>query len=418
MRLGLYFVAAAIALAGCSGGSDDPPAPPAVSAITPDYGPMAGGTRVVITGSGFLADGAPPNRVVIGGREAPLAGAINDETLEVVVPEGSGPGATDVVVFNSNGFVEATGIFRYSEAPAIASVSPEDVVFDATDATVTITGSGFLDEDAGPVTVFVDGEKALDVEVVSDTTITFTSPPGAILHEPDIQVVNRRGETELPEAYRYRPFAGQSLMLFPRLSPANFVIFYDPDSESRVDLLRRPDVPQVSFRTVLRDASGNYQGIDRNTNQRGTIDFRTQGLIDPSPFGSRKSEVLESGGVLYALDRDVVAFGSVDPTTGVLTPIGAGNVVCCGSFALVEDAGGALLVTQTDGISTIDTVTGVRGTVRPLVPPAHVTGMRFLDGTLYAITRDNSLITIDPSTGTTTIVQTFSEGLTAIEIFE
>jgi hypothetical protein len=419
MRLGLYFVAAGLVLAGCSGGTDEPPAPPAVSAVTPDYGPMAGGTRVVITGSGLLADGAPPNRVVIGDREAPLAGAINDETLEVVIPEGAAPGATDVIVFNSNGFVQAAGVFRYSEAPAIASVAPTDIVYDVVDATVTITGSGFLDEDAGPVTVLVDGEAALDVEVVSDTTITFTAPPGEILHEPDIHVINRRGETELPEAYRYRPFEGESLMLFPRVSATTFVVFYDPESETRVELLRREGVLPVSFRTVLRNADGDYLGVDRNTNQLGTIDFRTQEFVDPIPFGSRKSEIYEStNGMLYALDRDVVAFGSVDRETGVLTPIGAGNVVCCGSFALTQDAGGALLATQSDGISTIDVTTGVRGTVRPLVPAAHVTGMRFLNGTLYATTRDNALIAIDPATGITTPVQSFAEGLTAIEIFE
>ena len=62
--------------------------------------------------------------------------------------------------------------------------------------------------------------------------------------------------------------------------------------------------------------------------------------------------------------------------------------------------------------------TGVRGTVFPLTPFAHVTGMRFLDGTLYASTRDQTLVSIDPATGATTVVESFGTQIASLELFE
>ena len=80
----------------------------AVERAAPEYAPVVGGTTIRITGTGFRADDAGPNRVLIASREAPLARTIDDATLEVVIPPGEEPGDAEVVVLNRHGNARAT----------------------------------------------------------------------------------------------------------------------------------------------------------------------------------------------------------------------------------------------------------------------------------------------------------------------
>ena len=110
LLIGVAFVA------GCGG--DAGSVSPAVDSISPNFGPLSGGSHVTITGSGFLVGGAPPNHVVFGDVEAPLAAADTDTTLEVTVPPGEKSGDVPIIVFNRNGEVTVMGQFHYSDALA------------------------------------------------------------------------------------------------------------------------------------------------------------------------------------------------------------------------------------------------------------------------------------------------------------
>jgi hypothetical protein len=95
---------------GGAGGADA--AVPVISAIVPDWGPLAGGTEVTITGSGFSAGGTPT--VTFGDNDGTDVNVVSDTELTVVTP--NGPHAqVDVTVSNDNG---STGglMFRYLAA--------------------------------------------------------------------------------------------------------------------------------------------------------------------------------------------------------------------------------------------------------------------------------------------------------------
>lgn len=66
---------------------------PAISAITPADGPIAGGTAITITGSNFR----PEATVLIGGKPATNVIVIGTDTIQAISPSGN-PGYADVVI--------------------------------------------------------------------------------------------------------------------------------------------------------------------------------------------------------------------------------------------------------------------------------------------------------------------------------
>ena len=70
----------------------------AITRIYPDEGPTAGGTKIIITGTGF-ADQA---KVLFGGKPAVNVEIVNGTTIKLETPPGD-PGAVDVSVQNADG---------------------------------------------------------------------------------------------------------------------------------------------------------------------------------------------------------------------------------------------------------------------------------------------------------------------------
>lgn len=406
--------AIALAAAGC--GSDPGPQTPAIESASPAFGPLAGGYTITLTGSGFAFDNAEPNHVVIGGQEAVLASALDDSTLEVVVPAGTAAGDAQIVVFNDNGYVAATGLFRYTSAPTVDAVTPRDVLYDSVTTRVTITGAGFKDDDAGPVTVTVAGAPAVDVSVDSDTQITFTATPGIPLSLHDVTVSNRRGDATKANAIRYVPTMGKGFLMFSK-NVASFAWFYDPIAKK---LVRIPNSParlptsRPGFRALVVDAAGEYWAHTRD-GLFGKIDFQTQNLVDPVPMGARVTGLVRKGSEVFAVTRSG-RFGKVDLTSGAFSLVGSANVSCCG-FG-VSTVGQTMYVGSEAGISTIDPVTGLRGAVVPLTPSYHFADLRDLDGVLYGITRDGKLVSIDPNTGISSLIEDFGVEVSAMETFQ
>jgi len=409
-----FIVLVVLVLGGCDAGAERAPV---LERVTPSYGPLAGGTRIVLEGRGFLGDGVAGNRVVIGGREAPLVAALDDALLEVVIPPGQRAGAAEILVFNQHGTAIAADLFHYSTPPVIEGVTPSRVVFDA-QATMTITGRGFRDEGAGDVTVLVDGTPAETVTVVDDTTLTFTAPVGRALATADLEVIDARGSAREPRGYRYVPSTRPGLLLFTPTS-ATFAIFHDPVAGVAVPIARVASAG--AFSSVITARDGELWGADR-AGRYGRIDLTRQVLIDPVALSRRIPAMVRAGDDHFAIDRATRRVGRLDPAAGTFTPIGDVTLACCGSYGIAFDGTELYVTARADTgitLTRVDPATGVFGAPVTLAgaPGLHVEDLRFFAGTLYATSRNGTLVTIDPATGATTVVATLGRA-TAIEIYE
>ncbi|CAN5892560.1 hypothetical protein BH11MYX3_BH11MYX3_19600 [soil metagenome] len=412
MRAALLIAPSLALIAACSDGSSDGPR---LDLATPDYGPLVGGTRIVLSGARFGDD----VRVLIAGREAPLAHATDDTTVEVVIPPGERPGDAELVVLGKTGTATSAHLFHYSMSPTIDAVSPAEVVFTSTTTQMTVTGRGFLDDGAGEVSVLVDGTLATDVAVIDDTTLTFTAPPGQALVQPDVVVADQRGRALRSRSFRYRPAARGGLLLFNRYGD-NFAVFFDPVDNTTVGI---PRVPTAAIYTaVVVDDRGDYWGVDRSR-RFGRIDMRTQSLEAPLAVTPLMSTMVRVGSDHIAIDRLTRKIGVFDPATGAFAPIGTTALTCCGSYGIAYDGTTLWFTTRSStgtAINSFDRTTGAIGTPVEVAGGfgIHIEEMRVLGGVLYATSTDETLLTIDPTTGVTTTLPVAPGRSNAMEIIQ
>ena len=152
--------------------------PPRTTGIVPNHGPAAGGTAVVITGSGFVPGATS---VTIGGNTVP-AGSVQvngpGTTASFSTPAHA-PGAVPVTVTTPDGTTTPALTFVYGPPTTSADLNPNHGPA-AGGTTVTATGVGFV---PGSTTVTIGGTTipAGQVTVAPDgTTATFVTPPHAV----------------------------------------------------------------------------------------------------------------------------------------------------------------------------------------------------------------------------------------------
>ncbi len=149
---------------------------PVISRITPSFGPVDGGTDLVIDGRNFQQRATG----TIGGRALQNVRRIDERSITATTPRGAMPGAVDVRVENDDGQSDTLlSGFAYGNAPppsfALSRVTPE--VGPISGGTrVTIIGSGFT----SGATVSFGGQPATGVQVVGGATISCVTPSGAI----------------------------------------------------------------------------------------------------------------------------------------------------------------------------------------------------------------------------------------------
>jgi len=142
---------------------------PTVSSVSPNVGPLAGGTAVTITGANF----ASPATVMFGSTAATTVTVVSGTSITATTPAGSA-GAVNVTVTANGQSGTLNNGYTYASAPTVSSVSP-NVGPLAGGTAVTITGANF----ASPATVMFGSTAATNVTVVSGTSITATTPGGA-----------------------------------------------------------------------------------------------------------------------------------------------------------------------------------------------------------------------------------------------
>jgi hypothetical protein len=150
-------------------------AAPVVTGVTPDNGPLTGGTPVTITGSAFTN----ASLVLFGGIYAPFT-VTDGATIAAVAPAGESVDTVGVTVTTLGGTsISGPGAqFTYNPvasplAPTITKVSPAWGP-PAGGTVVTITGTNFT----GTNSVTFGGVAATNIVVVSPTTLRATSPAG------------------------------------------------------------------------------------------------------------------------------------------------------------------------------------------------------------------------------------------------
>jgi glucose/arabinose dehydrogenase len=161
-------------LPGCGGGiaaTPNPPSTPApsISSVTPSTGTTSGGTRMTITGTGFLSA-----TVSLGGAPATSVTLASSTSITATTPAHAA-GAVNVMVTNTDAQSSTlAGAYTYAAphpAPTVTAISPSSGTING-GTTVTITGTGFL---AG-ASVKLGGTSAAAVTIASTTSIIAATP--------------------------------------------------------------------------------------------------------------------------------------------------------------------------------------------------------------------------------------------------
>ncbi|MEZ4504240.1 MAG: IPT/TIG domain-containing protein, partial [Dehalococcoidia bacterium] len=140
-------------------------AQPTITAVSPNTGPITGGTSITITGTNFL----PGAAVEVGGTAATSVVVVSSTSITAKTPSRSTTGAVSVKVTNTDNksATLAAPAFTYVGPPKITAIDPSTGSVGG-GTTVKITGSGFLTG----ATVTFDGIAATSVSVVSATEIS------------------------------------------------------------------------------------------------------------------------------------------------------------------------------------------------------------------------------------------------------
>lgn len=164
--------------------TSDPTSTPTITAIAPISGNPAGGTPVVISGTGYQLGAT----VTIGCGSASSIVVVNATSITAVAPACPNGSTGDVIVHNPDGGTATLGggfIFGVS-APALTGVSP--TTGPATGGTpITVVGNNF----AHNATLTIGGAAATSVIIINTHTLTAVTPAhvagtvGLVLTNPD-----------------------------------------------------------------------------------------------------------------------------------------------------------------------------------------------------------------------------------------
>jgi len=142
---------------------------PTINSVTPNYGPLAGGTTVQITGNNFLT----ANNVLFSTSNAASFIINNDHLITAVTPNATNAGVVDVAVVNPA--ITSTAVnadhFTYYNTPVVTGLSTSNGTL-AGGGIITLTGNYFT----GASSVVFGTTPATSFTVNSDTQITAVEP--------------------------------------------------------------------------------------------------------------------------------------------------------------------------------------------------------------------------------------------------
>lgn len=186
---------------------------PTITGVAPASGPLAGGTLITLTGTGFSGTVS----VTIGGTPATGVSVTSSSRIDCVAPASplAGPVAV-VVTCSETGTVARTAGYTYNALPTfVAPPSPVSGPI-AGGTLITVDGTNFL----GAVTLTVGGLPATDVTVTGGTRITARTPPGGAAGAAALVVTcSGSGSATLPNGFSYNATPAISGALAPNNGP-------------------------------------------------------------------------------------------------------------------------------------------------------------------------------------------------------
>ena len=168
-----------------------------IESIDPGVGATKGGNVISVFGNGFKDE---LTQVLFGQSLASDVFVISNERLTCTTPPGN-PGLVDVTVSIPADEITARleGAFRYKSDMLILGIEPNEGTVVGGEP-VTISGSGFSQ---GNTSLLFGNKKAINVQVVDDSTIHATTPTGAGPGLVDVHVSNDQGQAELKGGFLY-----------------------------------------------------------------------------------------------------------------------------------------------------------------------------------------------------------------------
>jgi len=180
-------------------------AEPVIRDVTPDRGPLAGGTAVTITGRNL----DQVTSVTFGNRVATIQSS-SATRIEVTTPAGSNPGPVRITVRSSAGFDREPGAFTYVREPSpSATPSSTDPGDEPNDDKVMVTG---MSPNSGPMgggtSVTITGTNLMAVSSVrfgpagasiqsqSATRIVVTAPGASGAYSVNVLLTHPKGVIE------------------------------------------------------------------------------------------------------------------------------------------------------------------------------------------------------------------------------
>ncbi len=414
--------AAALALlvgmiAGCGDSSTDPPDPAVATTVTlspstlnfSSVGETQQLTATVLDQDGARISGAsvtwvPSSSSVASVSSTGLVTAVANGTATITATSGTASGTASVVV-----------VFP---APTVTLVSPS-VAFVWGGITITITGTGFTANSAGPNAVTVGGTACASPTTNSDTSITCTVPSGAT-GPADVVVTNNNGAGTLAGAVTYQTTLVAAEGGGMTAPPGGAFNFYYIDDVTAAATLVGP----IGFGVTCMDFHPTTGVLYATTAPTGgglprqliTIDPTTGAgtlvgsLVEADMTAHRMPGCAFVGGTLYGGDGMGLNFISVDVSTGIVTVIGP-NGVASPSGAFVSDPADANQYYFPAGIIySTDITTGVMTAGATITGTGGGTqrGGAFHNGATFAISSGagGQLVTIDMTTGVGSVIGT------------
>ena len=241
---------------------------PRLSALSTSTGSTAGGTSVVITGTGLSGATA----VSFGSQPARQVAVVNDSMITAISPpEGSGPVDVSVTTPGGVSAVSSNDTFTFVAPPSITAISPPNGPV-AGGTTVTITGSSLA------TTTSVDfGDVPASFWAVSDSTVTATVPSAEAAGPVDVTVSSPYGTSSISSTDMFT--YGSGLTCSGRCVTIGDSSIVQSTSRSEV-LTFTVTLGQASTKAVrVHYATGPEQGIEGSADRGGAEVKATSGTV-------------------------------------------------------------------------------------------------------------------------------------------
>ncbi|WP_228001490.1 beta strand repeat-containing protein [Nocardia australiensis] len=338
---------------------------PTLTSVSPNQGPAAGGTTVILTGTGFVG----VTNVKFGAVATSFT--VNSATqITAIAPPGTG--TVQVTVSTAGGTSNGVS-YTYSAVPTLTSVSPNQGSA-AGGTTVVLTGTNL----AGATAVSFGGVAASSFTVNSATQITAIAPPGT----GTVQVtVSTAGGTSNGVSYTY--IAVPSLV---SVSPAS-----GPAAGGNTVVLTGANLTGVTAVLFGGVAASSF-----------TVNSGTQiTAVVPAGVGTVLVTVVGPGGTSNGVLYDYIAVPAlilISPTAG---PLAGGTTVTLigtnltGATAVLFGATAATSFTVNSATQITAVAPAGTGTVQVTVTTVGGTS----NGLFYSYIAVPTLISVNPTAG-------------------